>query len=132
VRQRPDFRRKRPDSILSWVGVDLEEPAGIAMGRTSILAVRRSVVARLFAVWLVALTVAPFTAPFAAFDVADLLPDGASRPLPASDSKYKEDIAGVIQLVMPFALATPTTVAPPFRGSLGLESRLNRSVVLRI
>jgi hypothetical protein len=53
--------------------------------------VRRAVISKLFAVLLVVLAMAPFTAPFSTFDLAELSADGSDHPGPPSDHKTVQD-----------------------------------------
>ena len=57
----------------------------------TIARLRRALVSKLFAVLLVVLAMAPFTAPFSTFDLAELSGDCSDHSGPQSDHKTAQD-----------------------------------------
>jgi hypothetical protein len=72
------------------------------MDRPSLARVRRSVLARVFAIALVVLTVIPVTAPFAAFDLAGIIGETTTH-LDAAEGKL------VQQALDPFSAGPPVS-----------------------
>jgi hypothetical protein len=97
----------------------------------SIVSVRRAPIARFFAVWLILLTVAPFTAPFSTCDAAELTSEIAAcdkRPC-AKFTDEAVDAGVAVSLASPIAVFVSLV-----RCTMAAEPRERSSllIVLRI
>jgi hypothetical protein len=93
-------------------------------------AVRRSLIARTLAVFLIVLGVTPFTAPFAVFDFADLTGAPASTQDTLTAKDFKESSAVPIATLGDDTTLHFVDLRPePINGR---ELRLSRALVLRI
>lgn len=98
--------------------------------RNRLRAVRRSLIARTLAVFLIALGVTPFTAPFAVFDFADLAGGSASPEDVKASKDFKEGATvDIIVLSDDITLHVVDLHPAPIDQR---ELRLTRSLVLRI
>ena len=95
-----------------------------------LVAVRRTLIAKGFAALLLALTVSPFTAPFATIDAAELLTESHAS-LDASVKPTKE-VATAALLPGLLFVAVLLPIAPPTHAIRPVHLQPLRTIVLRL
>jgi len=103
------------------------------MQLSSVAVVRRTVLAKVFAVCLVALAVTPFTAPFSLFDLADLFGSPSSHGFTGdSDKQVKTSTDSLVGVTRSLAPSLTITALDGTAGSCLERHRAAAPLVLRI
>jgi len=107
--------------------------SGITMRTTTgtLIAIRRTLIARGFAALLVVLTITPFTAPFATLDAAELLTESGHAPLDSS-AKPAKQLATAALLPTPIFVAVLQPFARETAANGPIPLQRLRTIVLRL
>jgi hypothetical protein len=97
----------------------------------SLISIRRTLIARGFAALLVALTITPFTAPFATLDAAELLTESGHATLDSS-AKPAKQLATAALLPAPLFVAVLQPLAREIAASGPIHLQRLRTIVLRV
>ena len=100
--------------------------------RPSVIAVRRLLLAKCFAALLIALTVLPFTAPFATIDIAEVVGDRPFHSTIKNGPKTVQDPSDFNVMVPHELFPQIVTQVDALGRVVPVAQRLDRLVVLRI
>jgi hypothetical protein len=96
-----------------------------------LVSIRRTLIAKAFAALLLALTITPFTAPFATIDAAELMTETGHANLDSAVKPVKE-VATAAQLPAPLFVAILQPVAREDRAVGPIHLLRLRTIVLRL